>query len=441
MEKLKKLNASKSAVLGLSGLVWAFMFLLNLLTPYAADDFAYKISFKTQDWIRTVWDIFPSMAAHAETMNGRLISHGLGQLFMLWPKAVFDGVNAAVFTGLVFLIYRLSVPKKEGENALLLAAVFCALWFFMPAFGQVTLWQMGSVNYSWALLFGLLFLRPYIRRYEAGTEAAPPLWRKLLFCVLALPFGMYTEVTSFICPFLAALLLLLGRLTKKTSLKTWLLAPIALAAVGYLLMMSMPAEMKAKSGQMDLAAFLGRVDVCTSMLKTYGLWLLAVWAVAEILGLFRKLDAGRLTLSAVLAFGAVAANYMLVAASYYPERCFCTTAALLILAVAVLIPELLRQGGAEPCACAGALLAVAAAFALVTGAYDVWATHTAWSAREAAIAQAREDGQTEISLPLILPATKYSACQGLADLESDSYAWPNNYMSAYYGIRLKGITQ
>ena len=54
MEKLKKLNASKSAVLGLSGLVWAFMFLLNLLTPYAADDFAYKISFKTQDWIRTV---------------------------------------------------------------------------------------------------------------------------------------------------------------------------------------------------------------------------------------------------------------------------------------------------------------------------------------------------------------------------------------------------
>ena len=440
MKKLKSLNASRSAVYVLLGLIWAFMLLLNLMTPYVADDFAYMISFKTQGWIEKVWDVFPSMAAHAGSMNGRIVSHGLGQLFMLWPKAVFDLVNAAAFTGLAFLIYRLAMPKSDrGENALLLMAVFCALWLFVPVFGQVALWQMGSVNYLWALLFGLLFLRPYIRRFQAGTESAAPLWRKLLFCVLALPFGMYTEVTSFICLLLAVLLLLLGRLLKKQSLRTWLLAPVALAAAGYALLLVMPAELRAKSGDLSLASLAGHISVCTAMLKAHGLWLLAAWAAAEALGLCRRLDPGKLALSALLAFGAVAANYMLAAASYYPERCFCTTAALLILALAVLIPELLRGGAAEICACAGAILAVTAALSLVTGTYDVWATHAAWSDREAAIAQAREQGQTEISLPPISPATAYSACWGLADLESDSYAWPNNYMSAYYGVRLKGI--
>ncbi len=413
------------------------MLLLNLLTPYAADDFAYMISFRTQEWIRSVWDIFPSMAAHARVMNGRLISHGLGQLFMLWPKAVFDIANATAFSGLVFLMYRLAVRNK-GENALLLAAVFCALWYFLPAFGQVALWQMGSVNYLWALLFGLLYLRPYIRRYEDGAETVTPLWRKLLFCVLALPFGMYTEVTSFIGILLAALLLLLGRLVKKTSLKTWLVAPVVIAAAGFVLMLSMPAELKAKIGQMDLAAFLDRVNVCTSMLKTHGLRLLAVWAVAETLGLCRKLDADRLVLSAVLAFGAVAANYMLAAASYYPDRCFCATAVLLILAVAVLVPGLAAGGGADICACAFALLAVVTALSLATGVYDIWTTHTAWSARETAIAAAKESGQSQVSLPLIRPATKYSACQGLADLNGDPDSWPNDYISAYYGIRVEG---
>ena len=440
MDKLKRINSSKRAVYLLLGVIWAFMLLLNLLTHYAADDFAYRISFKTQDWIRSVWDIFPSMATHARVMNGRLVSHGLGQLFMLWPKPVFDLVNAGVFSGLVFLMYRLAV-RDRGENALLLAAIFCALWYYLPAFGQVALWQIGSVNYLWGLFFGLLFLRPYILRFEDGAGTETPLWRKLLFCVLALPLGMYTEVTSFICVLLAALLLLLGRLVKKTGLRTWLIAPLVLAAAGYALMLSMPAELGAKSAQMDLADFLERINACTATLKTYGLPLLAAWAAAETLGLIRKLDAGRLTLSVVLAFGAVAANYMLAVASYYPGRCFCTTATLLILAVAVLIPGLLRAGAAEPCACAGAVLAVVTALALVNGTYDIWNTHTGWSARETAIAEAREDGQEEIALQLIRPATKYSAYQGLVDLRDSAAAWPNNYMSAYYKIRIKGITQ
>ncbi len=433
MEKLKGINSSKKAVYILLGLIWIFMLVLNLLTHYVADDYAYMISFSSQWWIEKVWDVFPSMAAHARIINGRLVSHGLGQLFMLWPKAVFDVVNASVFSGLMAAIY--GVARGKGRhNALLLAGVFCAFWVFMPVFGQVALWQMGSVNYLWALLFGLLFLRPYIRRFTGWAE--PPLWRRILLCVLALPFGMYTEITSFICAFLAAALLVLGR--KKKSLRSWLWIPILAAAVGYILMMSMPAEMNAKSAKLDMETFLRNIDRCTSMLRTHGLWLLGAWAVAETLGALRKIGAERLSLSAVLAFGAVAANYMLTVATYYAERCFCTTATLLILAVAVLVPGLVEKGRGEVCAGAGAALAVVTALSIVTGVYDIWTTHTDWSLRETAIETAKAEGKTELTVPLICPSTKYSPSYGLADLTADPSGWPNDYMRAYYGIALRG---
>ncbi len=437
MEKLKRLNASRRAIWAALGLIGLFMLLLNLLTHYVADDFAYMESFKTQWWIESVWDIFPSMAVHARIMNGRLISHGLGQLFMLWPKAVFDVVNAVVFTGFIYALYSLVRPEK-GDDLLLLTAIFAAVWYFMPVFGQVALWQTGSVNYLWALLFGLLFLRPFILRYRGG-QAAVPLWKKLLFSVLALPFGMYTEVTSFICIFLGLCFIVLGRVVKKQSLRTWLFIPIAAAVAGYILMMSMPAQMKAKGSGLYLALLLQNFKNATAMLRSNGLWLLIAWAAAMVMGLFARVDPERLTESVIYAAGAVAANYMLTAASYYPERCFCTTAMLLIAAVAVLVPGLIERGRAEAVSCVGGALAVVTALSLITGVYDIWHTHTSYSAREISIAEAKAAGEDKAVLRLIFPETKYSACWGLKDLDVESIdAWPNGYMGAYYGIRVLG---
>lgn len=102
MEGFKRFNASRGALYIFLGVIGAFMLLLNLLTPYCADDFAYMESFDTQQWIERIWDVFPSMAAHARTMNGRLISHGLGQLFMIWMPAERE--------------QRIAEAKAEGQR-------------------------------------------------------------------------------------------------------------------------------------------------------------------------------------------------------------------------------------------------------------------------------------------------------------------------------------
>ena len=47
-------------------LLFFFMLVCNILTPYLADDFTYMFSFQSGERIRNLLDIFPSMLAHAQ---------------------------------------------------------------------------------------------------------------------------------------------------------------------------------------------------------------------------------------------------------------------------------------------------------------------------------------------------------------------------------------
>jgi hypothetical protein len=79
---------------------------------------------------------------------------------------VFDVVNAAVFTGTLWLLHRLCGCK----SALLLVASFCLLWMNLPVFGQVVLWQVGAINYFWSLTALLLFIAPELLRFREGRK-------------------------------------------------------------------------------------------------------------------------------------------------------------------------------------------------------------------------------------------------------------------------------
>lgn len=435
MPKLLRLNRSRNAVRAFCVLVFVFLLALNFMTPYVADDYVYRISFATKEPLRTLADLFPSMYVHCFRMNGRVISHFLGQLFMLAPKAVFNLCNAVVGTALLLLLYRTAHHGRE-ENLLLLAAICAAMWCWTPAFGQVALWQLGSVNYLWGLLAGMLYLRPFLSAFLSPEGNPPPkLWRRLLFCVFSLAVGMYTEVASFIVLFLAVSLLVLRPLMKRGGWKTWLWTPAALTAAGYLILLSMPAEAAAKQASMTPGVLLSNFLRSTSMLQTYGKELLILWVVLFILGLYAKLPAERMVLSLLFAMGAVAADYMLIVASYFPERCFCTTTMLLVLACATTAADLCASRFRPVCACGGGVLAVLLAFSLILGAGDIFNTYRAFLNREEIIREHVAQGEMDVELPLIHASTGYSAFYGLLDLNTEeTETWPNMQMAQYYGL-------
>lgn len=92
--------------------IFFILFIFNYLTPYLVDDFTYRLSFATFKPLQNLWEIFPSMAAHTKSMNGRTTAHFLVQLFMLMPPLVFDIVNS-FFSVFKSLLFYLSLLKQN----------------------------------------------------------------------------------------------------------------------------------------------------------------------------------------------------------------------------------------------------------------------------------------------------------------------------------------
>lgn len=437
MERISKIDRSKKTLWALTVCIFLFALILNGLTPYVADDYVYRLSFDTKKELTGVVDVVKSMAVHAVRMNGRVESRFLGQLFMLWPKAVFNVVNAAVLTALLVLVAALCAGWKR-PTALLLACAAMGFWKFCPVFGQTALWQIGSVNYLWGLFFGTVFLTPYIIRFLRGEGAfLDRPWKRALFSVFSLLFGAYVEGMSFIAPLTAAALLLLSRVLHKTSLKTWLLMPVGLALAGYLVLMSMPAELAAKQTSMTLSDLIHNFATATDMLEAHGSVLLTVWLALEITGIVLKGDRDRLVLSAVFVGAALAANYMLTFVAYYATRC--ASPVVLFLLMACLTAGMSGIGGHSAGVILKAFLVctlvMTFTFSAVSGACGILSDWAAFRSREAVIEAAREAGETDLVLPVVHPSSPYSAFWELLDLNTETRdTWPNHQMAAYYGV-------
>lgn len=409
--------------------------ILNALTPYLADDYVYMYSFLTKQRLSSLSDVAASMRTHSLHMNGRVIPHTMEQLFLMAPKLWFNLCNAGVYTLLIYLLYRVA-NGGERRSWPLFVAIAAGFWYVTPAYGQVALWQVGALNYLWGLAAGLVFLLPYLRLWLTGRASMPKLWQKILFILGSVLVGMYTEITSFIVTLLAVILLVLMVARKRQGLKCWLWLPIGGACLGYGILLSIPAEMAAKQGALTMTALLQRFMTATDMLKAELLPCFLVWAGLFGLGLVLYGPSRRVALSGVLAFGAVCANYMTIAAAYYPQRCMCTSAMLLVLACAVLLPELAKTAVSRGiCRVGGGILAVLVALSVVYGVQDIWQTHVSYQQRVEVIQQSAGKEGSDLSFACIYPATKYSALWGTKDLDTeDPNTWPNWAISKYYGI-------
>ena len=427
--KLRELDRSPRAWDITCLVISMLMLALNRLTPYICDDFTYDLNFLTGAPLGSIFEIIPSMYAHSFSMNGRLISHGLAQVFMLLSPGVFDVVNTAVFVGTLWLMHRLC----GSESALLLACSFCLLWLLMPVFGQVVLWQVGAVNYFWSLTALLLFIAPELVRFLEGRVLLWRNWHRAAFCVYGFFFGWYNEIASFVGICMVPCLILLGRWLNKDKIRLHRLLPVLFAVLGYAVMLSMPAQAANKSGGLTAALLVRRFAVCSGMLVKYLLPLL----IPLVLILFFKFDSlprKKLILSGLFALAGVCANYMPLAASYYPERCLCTPVLLLIMALLFPLSEFAkREYPMNFCLVCAVVICLSAPF-ILTGSADIVSCHRQHAQREQTIAIAVDAGERDVTANVVIPQTRWSGYWGVRDLTDDPDTWPNHDMARYYGL-------
>ena len=142
--------------------VFFFMLALNWLMPLHRDDYDYAMIWGTSQHISSFSDLFQSLENHYMTHGGRMVTVFFLDLFLWIGKLPFDIANAAVFTGVLILLYFQATrdTKLTAEPGILaLAALF--MWLSLPHFGEVAVWKSGSTVYLWSGFFVLLFLLPY----------------------------------------------------------------------------------------------------------------------------------------------------------------------------------------------------------------------------------------------------------------------------------------
>ena len=438
MEKLRKLNGDRRALYAAMAAVFLIILILTALTPYFVDDYAYMFSFADGSRITSPAQIIPSMARHAHTMNGRLISHGLEQFFLMLPKAVFNICNALVFFWIALFCYR-AAGRGRPDSALLFLLFPMCYWLYTPVFGQVTLWQVGSLNYMWSVGFCLFFIRPYLSLYlESEDRFFRPmnsLPMKLLFPVLAFLFGMFSEVSGMVGVLVAAGFLAVRGIETK-QWKTWLWLPLATAVAGYILMLRMPAEHMYKGGSLTLHDIISQIPLMTRQLQQF-----TPLCIAWVIMMFFALQAGvshkREIVSLAFFLGGIAGVYVLIAAQSASERCLCCPSAFFCIACVTLLPELLDTRIGDACRAAVCALAVVFSIWFVLGVFDIQAVHSRAVTRDRSAAEQIAAGEQEIVLDIIYGATKYSAVNYLKDLDLENpHSWPNSYMARYYGVDL-----
>lgn len=417
--------------------IFVIIFAANILTPLCVDDFAYLYNFSTKERITSPLDIISSMAGHAVKMNGRLTAHAIVQLVLLLPDAVFDAINSAFFVLIIYLIFKTADNEKSSKTAfdiLFFASIFGAVWIFCPAFGEVTFWLTGSVNYLWFIAFSLLYLTPFIKYLKNGTSFGK-LSAQILYAVSAFFVGAYLENGSAAVIGMSALFLIASAAAKKRRPRPYMIFSVISSCLGYISILLSPAEFQNKSGtgaslKILRENFINALDVYADFAP-----LIILFAVLFSLTLYFRKDISAILTSVIFMLGSLAANFIIIFASYYPERCAYCVAVFIIIADAVLIKEL-AEGNMN--ALFTALFAVTLVFALywmIIGANDIYVTGVEMLRAEKILSSASASGASEASVPYIYSQTKYTAIHSLKYIDVyDASSWPNYSMARYYGL-------
>jgi hypothetical protein len=232
-----------------------------------------------------------------------------------------------------------------------------------------------------------------------------------------------------------ALGLLIARWVHTRSGKTWLWLPLVLMIAGYVVMVTMPSELKKKAGDLELMLVFEQFgEVCSEMKERFLIPMLS-WAVLMALACLRRTDGKRRLVSLAFALGALAGAGVLSAATRVATRTMFPCALFLVIANGILIAELLSKPEKLLCLCLSAALCVSFFLSFSMGVADNFRTHRQWLDIKATIDHALEAGEKDVVVENLSPRTEYSAAYGLTKFSTtDPHEWPNSGAARWFGL-------
>ena len=416
---------------GVLAAVYIVMLAFNFLTPLIADDFS-----------RTApRDVFSNMIDLYKTWGGRIFS-GFFVPFLTWPKFIFNIANALMYVVFILLIYRFARVSTKKRLSLLLFV--CAIvWIFTIDFGQVYLWELGSLAYLWALNGILLGTLPYYIYAVSKKNIKFPVILAVAMAAYGFLIGFAGE-TSTGGAILAMVFFAIFAKRQGRCWMLWQFTGVFATTIGFILMLIAPgnrirAEHFPESDSL-IRTMLERFIACTKPLAENLFILVAGFAVLITLQIILKADKQRIKISLAFFLIGIATIYamMLAPTGTASGRSFFGGEVFLFIACAHAFATLLESPkDLQRCICSAITVTSFLYFLLTVPmeGVEVYKYKELYNERVAAIETQKSEGRTALVVPAFPEITsRYVGAYGLEDLSEDHVFWVNKGYAVYFGV-------
>ena len=166
--KNKRIKDNKYLYVGYLLIIGVIFYVMNVFTPFYADDWHFKYIFDTQTQVKSLGDLLYSLYLHYLNYTGRTFPHFFVQLFDgILGKTVFNLFNAGI---LILFLHLLSTTVSDTKNARYVYLSVSVFFFFIVinGFADEFLWMSGACNYLWCATLLLLFNRVFQKEISSN---------------------------------------------------------------------------------------------------------------------------------------------------------------------------------------------------------------------------------------------------------------------------------
>ena len=436
---MNKIISSKKAFFTAAVVIFSLMFLINLLTPFIADDYAnlQHTYFNQPDRkINSFYDAILSTIHYYQTWGGRIIAQMILVGISFLPHYVIAFINTAMYMIATGLIYQ--ILKDQNHNLFLYIAIHVLLWVCLPDYGEIMFWMNGAVFYLYMSvpILGMVYL--FRRHGIKPVSLSEHPFRFLLTILCAFVAGCAMEQMSAGLLIVMTLYLLYYRLQKIPITKD-IIIPFAACLCGFILMMLSPGNFARNAAEKHYS-FIIKIAAIAYYLVVY-MWLPSVLI---LIGFISTDTANRKKIileSCIFVFAGILCALMLALTPSVPERAFFIVGIFFVLGAGIAF----LNTGEYIVRCYPKYAAVISVgiilFVSVQVADTVLASYENMkyvNARNAYFTDKAAKGELDLEYPIFvqkLPLkAKHNPMASLSDLSTNPTFWVNKQISLYFGL-------
>lgn len=231
MKRINTFMSSKRGCIFTFAIIFISIFVINCLTIWAADDYA----FFNNVWLNygkfDIAHAFERSKVFYLTWTGRFLSTFVNYIFLYFPKLVFNIANSTVYTALIGIIYKI-IKKEKSYNSYVIWGIYAFTWLFVPSIGQVMFWQIGSVIYLWTFFLVTILIAIYTDMMKSADIKKYGFLNIIGLSLLGLMAGNGFETNSIVLICFEFLSMLFVKFVRKEKLPKWSIIVFIFTLIG-----------------------------------------------------------------------------------------------------------------------------------------------------------------------------------------------------------------